>query len=133
LLSQNFTNNGTEILGRWQSATDVGNGSVPRLYYNRDAFVNLTNNTTTRFLEKGDFFRIQNIVLGYTLPKAMLEKAKINKLRFFAQLQNVLLLTGYKGIDPESNLNPGSNTQSGLDSNVNPQQRTFTLGLNLGF
>ncbi len=133
LLSQNFTNNGTEILNRWKSSTDVGNGSVPKLVYNRDPFINLTNNTTTRFLEKGDFFRIQNIVFGYTLPKAVLEKAKINKLRFFAQLQNVLLITNYKGIDPESNLNPGSNTQSGLDSNVNPQQRTLTLGLNLGF
>jgi hypothetical protein len=80
---------------------------------------------------------VQNIIIGYSLPKAMLEKAKINKLRFFAQLQNVLLVTNYKGIDPESNLTttntPAINTAQGLDSNVNPQQRTFTLGLNLGF
>lgn len=135
LLAQNFTNNGTEILGRWQSPTDVGNGDTPKIWYNRDQFINQTNNTSTRFLEKGDYFRIQNIVLGYTLPRALLDKAKINKLRVFAQVQNVLLVTGYKGIDPEAALSqaPGNNGVAGLDQNINPQQRTFTLGLNLGF
>jgi TonB-linked SusC/RagA family outer membrane protein len=132
LLTQQFANNSTEILGRWQSVDNPGNGQVPMLQYSNGDFINLANNATTRFLEKGDFFRIQNITLGYTLPRASLDKIKLNKLRIFAQVQNVLLITKYKGIDPEASATPGSNTTAGIDSNTNPQLRTFTLGVNVG-
>jgi TonB-linked SusC/RagA family outer membrane protein len=132
LLTMQFANNSTEILNRWQSPDKPGNGQVPMLQYSNGDFINLTNNTTTRFLESGNFIKIQNISLGYTLPRATLDRIKLNKLRIFAQVQNAFLITKYKGIDPEANVNPGSNQTSGIDSNTNPQLRTFTLGLNVG-
>jgi hypothetical protein len=132
LLSMSFQNNSTEILGRWQSKEEPGNGSVPRLQYGNTDFINLTNVSSTRFLEKGDFIKIQNIVLGYTIPKNVLDRLNITKLRVYAQVQNAFIITKYKGVDPEANLNPTSNLQYGIDSNTNPQQRIYSIGLNLG-
>jgi TonB-linked SusC/RagA family outer membrane protein len=137
LLNQNFTNNGTEILGRWQSAANPGDGTTPRLYQGRGGFINQEGNTLSRFVEKGDFVRIQNITLGYTLPTRITSALRLSRLRVYGQVQNLYTFTGYKGVDPEVNLNFGSgttgNTVSGLDYASNPQQRIFTGGVNVSF
>jgi hypothetical protein len=82
----------------------------------------------SRFVEKGDFMRLGNVALGYSLPKDLTEKLTIESLRFYVQAQNALTFTGYEGTDPETNTNG-----FGVDFNGNPQQRVFTFGLNLGF
>jgi TonB-linked SusC/RagA family outer membrane protein len=126
LLNQNFDNNGTEILQRWTTPGQITN--VPKLYYGNDNFINVQGSATTRFLENGRFLRAQEITLGYTLPKTMVEKIKLNKVRIYGQVQNAFILTGYKGLDPEL-----SNTGTGVDFNANPRPRTFVLGVNVGF
>jgi len=128
LLSNNFLNNSTEVLGRWQSPENPGDGQAPRLWAARGSFINLDNNATTRFVEKGDFLRMDNLALGYTVPSKILAKAGISKARFYASAQNLFVITGYSGLDPETNT-----TGAGVDYNGNPQLRTFTFGLNLGF
>jgi TonB-linked SusC/RagA family outer membrane protein len=137
LLNQNFTNNGTEILGRWQSAANPGDGVTPRLYQGRGGFINQEGNTLSRFVEKGDFVRVQNITLGYTVPTRFTNAIHLTRLRIYGQVQNLYTFTGYKGVDPEVNLNFGSgatgNTVSGLDYASNPQQRIFTGGVNVSF
>jgi hypothetical protein len=124
----NFVNNGTEVLGRWQSPSNPGDGNMPRLYASRSAFINLENAASSRFVEKADFLRLDNVALGYNLPVDIVGKVGIRKLRVYASAQNVFVITGYKGLDPETNTNG-----SGVDYNGNPQVRTFTFGLNLGF
>ncbi len=126
LVEQSFNNNGTEILGRWQSPENPGDGQTPKLILNQQARVNVAN--TTRFLEKGDFLRVGNVSLGYTLPQSLASKLNIDRLRIYAQAQNFLTFTGYNGLDPETNTNG-----FGVDFNGNPQQRVFTFGVNLGF
>jgi hypothetical protein len=128
LLDMGFNNNGTEILGRWQSPENPGDGQTPKLLLNQSNRVNNPNVATTRFLEKGDFLRLGNISLGYTMPKSLTEKISIERLRIFVQAQNALTFTGYTGIDPETNTNG-----FGVDFNGNPQQKVYSFGINLGF
>jgi TonB-dependent starch-binding outer membrane protein SusC len=125
LLNQDFTNSGRDLLRSW--TPENTNTDIPRMYINNNAQVNQTGEANSRFVEKGDFFRIQNIVLGYALPKSILDgiaDAKINSVRVFAQVQNAFTFTKYTGLDPELGV--------GFDNNVNPLNRTFTFGINIG-
>lgn len=74
------------------------------------------------FLEKGDFFRIDNISIGYTFPRLWDDSSS---LRLTLGVQNVCTLTGYSGVDPE--------IYSGIDKEVYPRPRVFMLGANLNF
>lgn len=131
LLNQKFLNNGTEILERW--TTPGQETSVPKLYYGRDAFTNLTSSASSRFVEDGKFIRAQDIILGYSFPKLFTDKIKLNRLRIYAQVQNAFVITPYSGLDPELNYSTTTNSQAGLDYNTNPKARTFLVGLNVGF
>jgi TonB-linked SusC/RagA family outer membrane protein len=139
LLRQDFVNNGSEILNRWQKPGDVTD--VPRLQYGSSDFVNTNNAASTRFVESGSFLRLQNITLGYSIPQTVINRLHLTRVRVFAQVQNVATITSYKGVDPEVNTNFSgsgantqvSNTQAGIDYSSNPQQRVFTGGLNVAF
>ncbi len=133
LMEQAFNNNSTEILGRWQSPENPGDGITPRLRQDQANFINQPNFASTRWVEKGDFFRIQNVAIGYTIPKKISQKASIDNLRIYAQATNLLTITDYSGLDPETSTNFSTNTGFGEDFNGNPQQRVITFGLNLGF
>jgi TonB-linked SusC/RagA family outer membrane protein len=123
-----FQNNSTEILDRWQSADKPGNGKVPVIIYNKGSFLNLEADGSSRWMEDGDFLKLQNISLGYTLPKELVSKLTFSNVRIYAQAQNLFTLTGYTGLDPEVY------TQTlGVDWNGNPQQMSFTFGLSLVF
>lgn len=131
LMNQKFQNGGIELLNRWtptSTSTDV-----PKLYYGRDAFINNTANATSRFVEDGKFIRGQDITLGYSLPKLVLDKIKANRVRIYAQVQNAFVITKYSGLDPELNQSVTTNSQAGIDYNTNPKARTYTIGLNVGF
>lgn len=137
LMGLGFSNNHREILNRWTESGQVTD--VPRLYAGRDANTWQTSASNSRFIEKGDFVRVQNIVVGYRIPAATLNNAfngAIRSARFFAQVQNPLIFTKYSGIDPESNqFNSGNapQLQYGVDWNVAPIIRTWSVGLNVGF
>lgn len=126
LLTQNFNNNSTEILGRWQSPSNPGDGMTPRLSSGNDAGVN-GSVLNSRFVEKGDFIFLDNIQIGYSFDQKLLEKVRMKKARVFATVQNVWMITDYKGIDPEMI------TSYGVDSYGVPRNRIITLGLNVGF
>ena len=126
LLSYDFENNSTEILGRWQSATNPGDGITPRVAASLGNMANQTT-VTSRFVEKGDFIFLDNAQLGYSLPKNSLEKLNIKKLRLFVSGQNLWMITDYKGIDPEMY------NSNGTDLYGVPRSRIFTLGFNVGF
>ena len=126
LLNQDFYNNGSEILGRWQSASNPGDGWTPRLYGGRGNFINLNGQASSRFVEKGDFVKIDNITLGYSLDPDMLSGIHLSKLRIYGVIQNAIMFTNYSGIDPEmENL--------GMDYNSVPRQSTISFGINATF
>jgi TonB-linked SusC/RagA family outer membrane protein len=122
-----ITNKSTEIFKAWTAAGQVTD--VPKLYWNDNQWTQ----TSTRWLEKGDFVRLRNIQLGYTIPKDIIGRAKINNLRVYGQIQNAYTFTKYKGIDPEANANGNTNIGLGIDNNRPYLPRTITFGLSLGF
>lgn len=89
-----------------------------------NTFTNLSGNATTRFVEKGDFISLDNISLGYTLPKLVMDKIGVDNFRFFVQAQNIWLITKYKGINPEMET-------SGVDVNGTPRAKVISVGLNV--
>ena len=131
LLNMKFQNNGTEILGRWQSAANPGDGWTPKLWYAGDGFINKTDESSSRWVEKGDFIKLQTLTIGYTVPKSILAIAGIRSLRIFAQGQDFFMITKYTGIDPE--ISTGGATNAGVDFGGNyPIARNILLGISLG-
>jgi TonB-linked SusC/RagA family outer membrane protein len=82
------------------------------------------------FVESGDYFRVRNIQLGFTLPSSVTERWKINSLRIYANAQNALNFFSYRGFTPEVG---GEPTRAGVDTNVYPMFATYNLGLNVTF
>ncbi|MEO6252431.1 MAG: TonB-dependent receptor [Ferruginibacter sp.] len=128
LFNQSFQNNGSEILNRWTTPGQVTD--VPKLYYGQAANINQTGSANSRFVEKGDYIRLQNLVLSYTFDNANLEKRSrgyIKAAKFFVQGQNLYVWTKYKGADPDN-----ISTQ-GVDAAVSPQVRNISAGFSFGF
>lgn len=88
-----------------------------------------------RYIEDGSYVRIKNITLGYTFPKALLKKVKIDNVRAYVNIQNLYTLTKYTGYDPEV----GASTQDstgltfGVDNGRYPSPTTYSFGLNITF
>jgi hypothetical protein len=85
------------------------------------------------FIEDGSFLRFTNITLGYSLPKKILRKAYINRLRVYATAYNLLTLTKYSGYDPEVNTKPNGGLTPGVDWGAYPRAFSMIFGLNLTF
>lgn len=94
------------------------------------------------FIENGNFFRLQSVTLGYTIPKT--KRFGFERIRLYVTGENLFCITGYKGTDPEvyvpdNVLNgPGidrliTDSQSGDGATYSPRPRTFSIGLNLSF
>jgi TonB-linked SusC/RagA family outer membrane protein len=87
-------------------------------------------------VEDGSFLRCNNITVGYSLPKAIISKVKMARLRLYGTVTNAFLVTNYSGYDPEvSTTRSGSFTPltPGVDYSGYPKSRTFTIGANVGF
>lgn len=88
---------------------------------------------STRFLQKGDFVRLQNLTLGYRVP---IKSSKIiSNARLFITGQNLLTFTNYDGQDPEVSTNKSLNDipSFGIDYTAYPRARTWTIGVNVSF
>jgi hypothetical protein len=128
LMNQSFQNNGREILTRWTAAGQQTD--VPKLYYGQGNNINQTQIANSRFVEKGDYLRLQNVVLSYNLPAASLSKLTnnfVSSFRLFVQGQNLAVWTKYSGADPDNI------STLGLDNAVSPQIRTISFGASIGF
>ena len=85
---------------------------------------------STYFVESGSFIRLNNVTVGYTLPKVLVQKLKIINIRIFVTAQNAFTYKKYTGFTPEL---PGNPTSSGIELNAYPTTKTFAVGLNVGF
>ncbi len=101
--------------------------------------LNFTGNVSRNYLESGfsnaryisdyyiqnaSFFRLDNINLGYNVGAILKNKAS---LRISGSVQNVFVITNYKGLDPEN-----SNSE-GLDNNIYPRPRIISVGASIDF
>ena len=114
----------TDILNRWQSTSNPGDGLTPRLTSTTD---DQGNSVSTRFLYSASYGRVRNITLGYHLPQQWLNKIKFSNARIFADYQNPLTFFGRKGLDPEGG------GISGVTNNASVIYKTLSFGINFGF
>jgi len=81
------------------------------------------------YVEDGDYWKIDNITLGYNFDPGAIDW--LQRARVYLSVQNALIITGYEGIDPEvsfTGLSPGNDHRDKF-----PTTRTFTLGMNINF
>lgn len=117
--------------------TDVSNLVLenPNTNVPRYSQLNVNSNArmSDRWIEDGSYLRIQNISLAYTLPGQLTQRARIERLRVYVNVQNLYTFTNYSGFDPEI----GAFNQDPLLQNVDmgryPAPRVYTLGLSLNF
>ena len=88
--------------------------------------------SSTANLFKGDFFRIKQLQLGYTLPSNITKKAAISNLRFYVSLDDYFTFTSYPGLDPET-ASVNNSSGSGVDWGSYPTMQKIVLGVNLTF
>ncbi|MDR0510000.1 MAG: SusC/RagA family TonB-linked outer membrane protein [Rikenellaceae bacterium] len=128
-MAMNGRNDGGNLIVDVLDAYDFNpSGSKwPRLALANDPNGNYSNHTDM-FLERGDYLRLKNITLGYTLPASLMRLARMDKctVRVYASADNLLTFTDYTGIDPEV-------SNYGIDRGVYPVPRFFNFGINLNF
>ena len=106
-----------------------GKNVLKEFITDRPATDNLSNIPSDRFLEKGDYLRLQTLSIGYTFDKL---DNWLQSLQLYATCNNVFTITGYKGLDPEVNM-------GGIDPGVDyrwstyPHTRTLMVGAKINF
>jgi len=76
------------------------------------------------FVRDGSFLKLKEIILGYRLPNEIINKIGASNLRVFAQLSNILTITGYDGLDPEI---------YGMDHATYAHHPVYQIGINVTF
>lgn len=102
-------------------------------------FQGTADQTSTRFLEKGDYLRLRTLTLDYTMPRDLIDGIGLNNLRFSLSGQNILTFTKFNG-DPEVGLGSAESGEPGdvgfVPGSFNlfsyPNLRTFTFGVEVG-
>jgi TonB-dependent starch-binding outer membrane protein SusC len=84
-------------------------------------------------VEDGSYLRLNNITVGYTLPKSVLGKIKLSTFRVFATVNNLATLTSYSGYDPDVTARRTDPLTPGVDFAAYPRSRTWVFGLNATF
>ena len=85
-------------------------------------------------VEDASFLRLQNVTIGYTLPKTWLKNIFISNVRIYFTGYNLLCMTSYKGYDPEVDTSSKKNPMTpGIDYAAYPKSRTFVGGINVTF
>lgn len=130
LHDQRYWNNSTDILNRWTTPGQVTN--IPRVVAN-DNVSNGSSYPLDINVFKGDFLKVRNISLGYTLPNVWLNKIKVSSARIYVSAQNLITFTQYPGTDPEVSSNGNSTSTSGIERNSVANGRTITAGLSFKF
>ncbi len=114
----------TIAMSRWTG--EGTSNTYPRLTSN-DLNGNFSN-MSDFYLEKGDYFRLKQVQLGYTFKSSLLNKISVTKFRLYIQTENLITFTKYTGYDPEI-----GGGVFGIDKGVYPQARSFIAGLQLQF
>jgi hypothetical protein len=124
--------NDVSLLPILENATTQNGFNVPGSF--------VTGESNSYYIEKGSYLRAKTMQLGYTLPKDIMSKLKLQKIRLYIQAQNLFTITKYTGADPDLSIirgqfNSGVNTDGaiGIDQSGFPNPKQFLFGLNVTF
>jgi TonB-linked SusC/RagA family outer membrane protein len=109
-------NHSTRLLNAWDPESNF-NSTIPAL---TPVNTNDEGRTSEYFIENGNYIKMKNLQIGYTLPSRFAQRIKLQNARIYIQGQNLFTITNYNGADPE-----------GLGYPY-PMPRTYTVGLNIG-
>lgn len=111
------------VEGMWTEENPY-NAKYPKIYFGT---LGGTKNTRTNsyFLQNTSYFRLKNLTIGYTLPKGLVDKIRLQKVRVYFSGDNLLTFTNYEGLDPERS-GDGTLTQY-------PQNRICSFGVDVEF
>lgn len=115
----------TDWLDRW--TPENTNASYPRLTLNDP---NNNSRPSDFYVENGSYLRLKTLQIGYSVPKSILDKIRLTRLRAYVTFDNLLTITGYTGFDPEIG-NSGWILDTGIDKGFYPQLKTMGFGLNI--
>ena len=127
LLANQYLNYTKDVFERWHG--EGTSNTQPRLTVGGE------NNqwVSTRYMQNADFFKIQNITLGYDFNK-LWKSSPFQQLRLYVQAQNLYTFTGYTGVDPEVGSSGGKDSWArGIDVGLYPSSRTYLIGVNIKF
>ncbi|MET4075177.1 TonB-dependent receptor [Hymenobacter sp. UYCo722] len=127
---QGGTNGRTNLLNRWRSPDNPGDGKTPLATVNGS----LKSVFNSYYVHDASFLRVRNVTLRYQVPGDWLKRASLQSLGIYTSVQNLYTFTKYIGYNPEAN-NYGNTTAPtyGVDQGAYPMARTVTLGVQLGF
>jgi len=120
-----------DALNYWKNPGDVGVSPKPKLSGGQTGW------DSDRFLQKGDYIRLRNVTLSYSLPTSLIKPLKMSRVRIYAQGQNLATWTSYKG-DPEVGYGSAENGTAGQRGGLYslfsyPQSRTISGGIDVTF
>lgn len=104
-----------------------GNPSAIGVSYGSD-----NNTPSSQYLEKGDYLKLRNVTLGYTLPNRLSNRVKMNQIRVYVSANNLMSFTKFSGYDPELEIDQTSGGSYSSFQSM-PSSRVFMFGLNLNF
>jgi TonB-linked SusC/RagA family outer membrane protein len=122
-----YNNQLTTVLDRYTAENP--NATMPRYNQWHENNIRISN----RYVEDGSYLRIQNVSLGYNLPKNLAGKIKATGLRVYVSAQNLKTFTKYSGYDPELGAINNKATFMNIDNGHYPIPRTYTVGVNIEF
>ncbi|MBI1769631.1 MAG: TonB-dependent receptor [Bacteroidetes bacterium] len=127
---QSFSGAGlsTNMLQSWTPA--LGNGAKTPI---AESASNFSTNTVSNswYMESGSYLRLKNLQINYNIPKAMLTKLGLQRVKIYAQAVNLFTITKYTGQDPE--IVGNVDVTRGVDVGNYPATRYYGFGLNVGF
>jgi hypothetical protein len=123
-----FDNQLTSQLGSWKNPGDITNIPQARLGWD-----NGDQSRNSRYLSDGSYIKLRSLMLSYEIPKRIINKAKLDRMRIYIQGQNLLTFTKYEGWDPEVSTDfLNDNITSGCDFYSAPQPRSIVFGITIG-
>lgn len=122
-------NMSTDMINRWRSPTDQGDGKTPST---RSGTTELYRVANTTWISNGSFLTVKNITLGYTFEPKTLKYLK--SARIYASVQQAFVFTNYTGQNPEASYTRNDVVNVyGQDLSTTPVPRTITVGANINF
>jgi hypothetical protein len=122
-------NQSKAVLHRWRAKGQNEEGMLPRAYLFHPA----NNLGSDRYVEAGDYLRLINMTISYSLPKPVIMKLRIRSLDFAITMRRIFTLTNYSGQDPEIPQDIEDPFWFGTDKARTPPPKAYTFSMALGF
>jgi hypothetical protein len=115
-------NQSTELLDYWKQRGDTGVNPIPVAKNSTNSYAS----GSTRFLQKGDYFRIKDVTLSYDFDKQLLSKIGLSAAKIYGSALNLYTFHDVHFWDPERGTD-------GMGYGIYPVTKTFVIGLDLSF